>query len=82
MDTDMRPTDSLASRSFGGVSRNTKLALLSAAAVGAFFVLREHWSHALGLLPYLLLISCPLMHLLGHGHHRRHGEGHHPREAE
>jgi hypothetical protein len=83
MDTDMRPTDSLASRSFGGASRNTGLALLSAAAIGAFFVLREHWSHALGLLPYLLLISCPLMHLLGHGHLSKNGDGHHhPREAE
>ena len=37
--------------------------------VVAFFVLREHYAHALGLLPYLLLLACPLMHLLmPHGH--------------
>ncbi|TCZ61064.1 DUF2933 domain-containing protein [Roseicella aquatilis] len=44
--------------------------------VVAFFVLREHYEHALGLLPYLLLLACPLMHLLmphGHGGHRAHG---------
>ena len=46
--------------------------------VVAFFVLREHYEHVLGLLPYLLLLACPLMHLLmphhGHGGHR-HGGG-------
>ncbi len=41
-----------------------------------FFVLREHWGHALGLLPYLLLLACPLMHLFhGHGHHGHGGHG-------
>nr|WP_304655410.1 DUF2933 domain-containing protein [Neorhizobium galegae] len=36
----------------------------------AFFILREHWAHALGLAPYLLLLACPLMHLFhGHGGH-------------
>nr|WP_305037997.1 DUF2933 domain-containing protein [Neorhizobium galegae] len=35
-----------------------------------FFILREHWAHALGLAPYLLLLACPLMHLFhGHGRH-------------
>jgi hypothetical protein len=57
------------------LSRNTKLALLSAAVIVAFFVLREHWNHVLGLAPYLLLLMCPLMHLFGHGHH--HGRHEH-----
>lgn len=35
----------------------------------AFYLLREHWGHALGLLPYVILLACPLMHLFGHGHH-------------
>lgn len=45
--------------------------------VVAFFVLREHYAHALGMLPYLLLLACPLMHLLmphRHGGHHGHGE--------
>jgi hypothetical protein len=56
------------------LSRNTKLALLSALAIAGFFVLREHWSHVLGLGPYLLLLLCPLMHLFGHGHHHHHSD--------
>jgi hypothetical protein len=56
------------------LSRNTKLALLSALAIAAFFVLREHWSHVLGFGPYLLLLLCPLMHLFGHGHHHHHAD--------
>lgn len=53
--------------------RNTKLTLLSALAIGAFFVLREHWNHVLGLAPYLLLLLCPLMHLFGHRRHNHRG---------
>jgi hypothetical protein len=40
-------------------------------AIVAFFVLREHWGHILGLAPYLVLLACPLMHLFMHG-----GKGH------
>jgi len=57
------------------VNRNRSLLYFAASlgAVAAFFVLREHWGHALGLLPYALLLLCPLMHLF-HGH-GRHGTG-------
>lgn len=44
--------------------------------IGAFFLLTEHWAHALGFLPYLLILACPLMHLFmhkGHGSHGGHG---------
>lgn len=55
---------------------------LSLALVVAFFVLREHWGHALGLLPYILLLACPFLHLLhGHGgkaHHDGRNEGDRP----
>lgn len=40
------------------------------ALIAAFYLLREHWGHALGALPYLLLLACPLLHLFGHGRHR------------
>jgi len=46
--------------------------LASLAAAGLFWLLSEHWRHAFGLLPYLLFLACPLMHLFmhhGHGHH-------------
>jgi uncharacterized protein (DUF983 family) len=44
--------------------------------LGDFYLLTEHWVHALGVLPYLLILACPLMHLFmhkGHGSHGGHG---------
>ena len=48
-------------------------ALLGFLAIAAFFLLSEHRANALGVLPYLLLLACPLMHLFMH---RGHGGGH------
>jgi hypothetical protein len=43
----------------------------------------EHWAHALGILPYLLILACPLMHLFMHKGHGGHGghHGHQPRKG-
>jgi uncharacterized membrane protein len=42
--------------------------------VAAAWLWTRHQSHLLGVLPYLLVLACPLMHLFHHhGHH-----GHHP----
>lgn len=44
--------------------------------IAAFYLFAEHRAHmVLGLywLPYLLLLSCPLIHLFGHGGHGGHG---------
>ena len=43
------------------------------ALIGAFYLLREHWSHVAGSWPYLLLLACPVMHLF-----HRHGGPSHP----
>ena len=55
--------------------RPAGMALAMAALVAGFYLMREHWGHVLGYWPYLLLLACPLMHLMhGHGHgHGRHG---------
>ncbi|HEV8389673.1 MAG TPA: DUF2933 domain-containing protein [Dongiaceae bacterium] len=42
--------------------------------VGLFFLVSEHRAHLLGILPYLLILACPLMHLFMH---RGHGSHHH-----
>lgn len=56
-------------------SRSWRYFGLSLGVVAAFFVLREHWGHALGALPYLVLLLCPLMHLFhGHGRHGDQGK--------
>lgn len=44
--------------------------------VAAFYLLTEHTAHVFGVLPYLLLLGCPLMHLfMHHGHGGHHGNG-------
>lgn len=51
-----------------------KWALAGFLAVAAFFLWTEHRAHLLGVLPYLLILACPLMHIF---HHRGHGHGRH-----
>lgn len=46
--------------------------------VGGFFLITEHRAHLFGILPYLLLAACPLMHLFHH--HGGHGHGGHDRD--
>ena len=50
------------------------LACLAVAAVGGW-LLWSHTGHVLWALPYLLLLACPLMHLMHRGH-AGHGAGH------
>lgn len=38
-------------------------------AVAAFFLFSEHRAHFLGILPYIFVLACPLMHFFHHGHH-------------
>jgi len=45
-----------------------KFVIIAFALIGAFYVLREHYQHVVGYLPYVLLLACPLLHLFGHGH--------------
>lgn len=54
----------------------TMWVFLGFAAVAAFFLFTEHRAHLFGILPFLLLLACPLMHLFhhgGHGGHAGHG---------
>jgi hypothetical protein len=53
-------------------------------AIGAFFLLTEHRAHALGWLPWLILLACPLMMFMhgGHGGHGGHGSHGAHRRAE
>ena len=43
--------------------------LLGFFAIAAFFLFSEHRAHALGALPFLLLLACPLMHIFMHRDH-------------
>lgn len=39
----------------------------------SYFLLVEHREHVLPLLPYFILLLCPLMHIFMHGSHGGHG---------
>ncbi|MBI5463001.1 MAG: DUF2933 domain-containing protein [Gammaproteobacteria bacterium] len=43
--------------------------------IAGFFLLAEHRAHVFGVLPFVLLALCPLMHLFGHGGHGGHDHG-------
>ena len=48
--------------------------LLVFGAVATYFLLSEHRAHFIGALPFLLLLSCPLMHVFMHHGHGGHGK--------
>src|SRR5574338_271246 len=60
----------------GNAGSRTKWAFLGFATIAAFFLFSEHRAHFLGILPWLLLLACPLMHLFHHGGHGRGHAGH------
>jgi hypothetical protein len=49
-------------------------------AIAAFFLMTEHRAHVFGVVPYVLLLACPLLHFLMHGRHAR-PDPHDPDEA-
>lgn len=56
----------------------SNIILLVFLAVAGFFLVTEHRAHVIGVLPWLLVLACPLMHLFHGRRHRhgRHGDGH------
>lgn len=62
----------------GGFLRSrTGFVLIVFLAIATFYLVTEHTAHFFGLLPYGLLLLCPILHLLmhgGHGGHSGHGE--------
>ncbi|MEE9101906.1 MULTISPECIES: DUF2933 domain-containing protein [Pseudomonas] len=53
--------------------------------IALFYFAREHYGHISLLLPYAILLLCPLMHLFGHhhgGHGHRSGTNNAPKDDE
>lgn len=44
--------------------------------IAAFFLWEEHRAHILGVVPYALLLLCPVIHLFMHRGHAGHGGAH------
>jgi hypothetical protein len=61
------------------MSRSARIGLVFAgfAIVAGAFLFTEHRAHVLGLLVWLPLLACPLMHLFMHGGHHHHGRREH-----
>lgn len=62
-----------------GQTSRSRWVLIGFLGVVGFFLFTEHRAHVLGILPYLLLLACPLMHLFmhhGHGEHEQHTHDH------
>ena len=41
--------------------------------IAGFFLMTEHTAHLFGVLPYLLVLACPLLHFFMHSHHHNGG---------
>ena len=52
------------------------LAFIAFLGIALFFLFSEHRVHALGWLPLILLLACPLLHMFMHGSHGGHSGGH------
>lgn len=53
----------------------TGLTMIAFLSIAAFFLITEHTAHLFGVLPYVLLLLCPLLHMFmhrGHGNHANH----------
>ena len=50
-----------------------RLASYVALAALAVLIIRDHATHLLSAVPYLLLLACPLMHMFMHHGHQHHG---------
>ena len=50
------------------------LVLLGCIAIIGFFLITEHRAHLYGVLPFVFLLACPLMHLFMHHGHGDHGD--------
>lgn len=54
------------------------IAMLVFLGIAAFFLITEHLAHIVPILPWLLLLACPLMHVFmhrTHGGHNHYSDG-------
>lgn len=61
----------------GIFAARANIVLVGFLAIGGFFLVTEHRAHLIPVLPWLLLLSCPLMHLFMHHGHGGHGGARH-----
>ncbi len=57
-------------------SKKTWIVIFIIGLFGLIFLLRTHTSHVLSVIPYLILLLCPFMHIFMHKNHGN-KDGHH-----
>jgi hypothetical protein len=57
-----------------GWRRFVSIAMIGVFLFGLALLASQHLQHVVGILPFALLLACPLMHLFGHGHHHSHDD--------
>ena len=57
------------------VKSKAGLVLIGFLIIAGALLFTEHRAHVLGLLVWLPLLACPLMHVFMHGGHGHHGRG-------
>ena len=62
-------------RARGRLQLGSRFVLFAFLAIAGFYLLTEHTAHVFGILPYLLVFVCPILHFL-HGGHGGHGSQH------
>jgi len=58
------------------VFRRANIVLIGFLLIGGFYLITEHRAHLYGILPFLFLPVCLVMHFFMHGHGHRHGGKH------
>lgn len=60
-----------------GWRRFVSITMMGVFLFGLALLASQHLQqHIVGVLPYVLLLACPLMHLFGHGHHHHARDNH------
>ncbi|MGO6847408.1 DUF2933 domain-containing protein [Rhizobium ruizarguesonis] len=63
-------------------STYSRTVFIAFAAIALALIAYEHRVHVLGILPWLLILACPLMHMfMHHGHGGHSGHDHSRRDA-
>ena len=63
------------SKNGGWLNSRSSLVLIVFLAIIGFFLFTELRGHVFSILPYLLLLACPFMHLFMHRGHHKHSSG-------
>jgi hypothetical protein len=62
-------------RATGRFQHGSRFILFAFLAIAGFYLLTEHTAHVFGILPYLLVFLCPILHFF-HGGHGGHNSQH------